>query len=56
MTKLEKLRKEYRATMVNLMIEDGSFEMQQALHNKLRRIENEIQQEQIKSAKRKKKR
>lgn len=55
MTKLEKLQKEYRSTMFDLMTEDGSPEMERALHNKLRRLENEIEQEQIRVAKRRKK-
>ena len=52
MTKLEKLRKEYRETMLDLMLEDGTPEMQQALQNKLNRLQSEIQMEQIRSAKR----
>ena len=52
MTKLEKLRKEYRDTMLDLMTEDGSPEMEKALQNKLRRLENDIQNEQIRIAKR----
>ena len=55
MTKLEKLQKEYRKTMFDLMTEDGSPEMQEALHNKLIRLENEIEQEQIRVAKRRRK-
>ena len=50
MTKLEKLQKEYRQTMFDLMTEDGSPEMERALHNKLRKLENDIQQEQIRLA------
>lgn len=55
MTKLEKLKKEYHNTLLDLMIEDGSPEMHQALHNKLRRLEDEITQEQIRIARRKRK-
>lgn len=55
MTKLEKLRKEYRSTMLDLMLEDGTPEMHQALQNKLNRLQSEIQMEQIRSVKRGKK-
>ena len=53
-TKLEKLRKEYRNTFFEIMICDGSAEMEQALHNKLHKLEEQIKQEQIKSARKKK--
>lgn len=56
MTKLEKLQKEYRDTMLDLMTEDGTPEMEKALQNKLRRLENDIQNEQIRIAKRGKRR
>ena len=52
MTKLEKLQKEYRNTILDLMTEDGSPEMERALQNKLRKLENDIQNEQIRIAKR----
>ena len=50
MTKLEKLQKEYRKTMFDLMTEDGSPEMHDALFKKLKKLENDIQQEQINTA------
>ena len=56
MTKLEKLQKEYRNTILDLMTEDGTPEMEKALQNKLRRLENDIQNEQIRIAKRGKRR
>ena len=47
MTKLEKLQKEHRDTLFDIMTEDGSPEMHDALHKKLKRIEDEILKEQI---------
>lgn len=52
MTKLEKLEKEYRKTMIDMMVEDGSPEMYKALQNKAQRLLNEIQEERIRVAKR----
>lgn len=52
MTKLEKLQKEYRKTMLDMMVEDGSPEMHQALYNKSQRLYNEIQEQKIRATKR----
>lgn len=52
MNKLEKLQKEYRSTMFDLMNEDGSPEMEQALQEKCNRLYSEIQEEKIRIAKR----
>ena len=54
MTKLEKLEKEYRETMLDLMTEDGTPEMSKALQKKSQRLLNEIQEERIRVAKKKK--
>lgn len=54
MTKLERLEKEYHDTMVDLFIEDGSPEMHKALQDKCNRLADQIQEEKIRIAKRRK--
>lgn len=48
MTKLEKLRKEYKSTMLDAVLETGSPEMHKALYDKADRLLKEIQEEKLK--------
>ena len=48
MTKLDKLRKEYKSTMLDAVLETGSPEMLRALYAKADRLLKEIQEEKLK--------